>query len=187
MFTGRSPAAERAVDRAVEGPLSLPPGCGRCHDGRVRATATSTDLDFVERFAVAAERFADAILSADLRSPVAGCPGWSTYDLVRHLGNVHAWAATIVETGRPAAHQDDQPRSRRPRVVREWYVGKAGDLFEVLRSCDPASECWTLNGPGSAGFWRRRQLHETTMHHPGVTVVGDADRAAAFLASRLVP
>ena len=131
----------------------------------MRAAATSTDLDFVERFAAAAEQFAAAVGSADLRAPVAACPGWSSYDLVRHLGNVHAWAATIVETGRPAAHQDDEPRSRRSRVVSEWYVGKAGDLFEVLRSCDPASECWTLAGPGSARFWRRRQLHETTMHH----------------------
>lgn len=126
---------------------------------------TATDLDFVERFAAAAERFAIAVASSDMRAPVPSCPGWSTYDLVAHLGNVHAWAATIVETGRFAAEQNDEPRSHRPRAVCEWYAGKAEDLYEVLRGCDPAVSCWNFAfGDGSAGFWRRRQLHETTIH-----------------------
>ncbi|WP_367303766.1 maleylpyruvate isomerase N-terminal domain-containing protein [Nocardioides panacis] len=51
---------------------------------------------------------------SDLRAPVPGCPGWSVLDLVVHVGNVHAWAATIVETGRAAAEQNDRPSSSRP-------------------------------------------------------------------------
>ncbi len=125
----------------------------------------STTVDFVEEYAAAAERLAVAVAWSDLRAPVPRCPGWSTYDLVVHLGNVHAWAATIAETGMRAAEQNDEPTSRKPRAVSAWYAGKAEDLFEVLRAVDPDAPCWNFAfGTGTKRFWRRRQLHETTMH-----------------------
>ena len=127
--------------------------------------ATVAELDHVELFAAAAERFVVAVAGCDLQSPVPGCPGWSTYDLVCHLGNVHAWAATIVETGRAAVEQNDEPRSAKPRAVSAWYAGKAEDLYEVLRTADPDSPCWNFAfGEGTTRFWPRRQLHETTVH-----------------------
>ena len=126
---------------------------------------TTTHLDYVERYVLAAERFAVAVASTDLHARVPGCPDWTAYDLVCHLGNTHAWAATIVETGRRAVEQNDEPRSRKPRVVSEWYAGKAEDLYEVLRSADPAKSCWNFAfDTGGAAFWQRRQLHETTIH-----------------------
>ncbi len=125
----------------------------------------ATDVDHVDLFVAAADRFADATARSDMRAPVPGCPGWSTYDLVCHLGNVHAWAATIVETGAFAVEQNDEPHSRKPRAVSEWYVGKAEDLYRVLRATDPRRSCWNFAfGDGTAGFWSRRQLHETTIH-----------------------
>ncbi len=134
--------------------------------GRIsRIDTTRPSLDFVALFADAAERFGVAVADTDLHAQVPRCPGWTAYDLVVHLGNIHAWAATIVETGRSAAQQNDEPRSRRPRVVSEWYAGKAEDLYEVLRAADPGSPCWNFAfDEGVAGFWRRRQLHETTVH-----------------------
>jgi uncharacterized protein (TIGR03083 family) len=129
------------------------------------AAGVARGIDFVAEFAAAAERFAVAVGEADLHAPVAACLGWSTYDLVRHLGNVHAWAATIVETGQEAVEQDDAPPSRRRRAVAEWYAAKAEDLYQVLWSADPHAPCWNFAfGVGEAGFWPRRQLHETLMH-----------------------
>ncbi len=126
---------------------------------------TATGLDHVGRFARAAERFADLVAAVDLGAPVPHCPGWTAYDVVTHLGNVHAWAATIVETGLKAPTQDDAPRTHRARVVRDWYSGKAEDLYRVLRGTDPERPCWNFAfGAGVAGFWGRRQLHETTIH-----------------------
>ena len=64
----------------------------------VGAAAGSTVVEDLRR---AVEDFADAVAStapSGLRGRVASCPGWSAYDLVVHLGNVHGWAATIVET-----------------------------------------------------------------------------------------
>jgi hypothetical protein len=50
--------------------------------------------------------------------------------------------------------------------VSAWYAGKAEDLYEVLRAADCAAPCWNFAfGTGTAAFWPRRQLHETTIHH----------------------
>jgi uncharacterized protein (TIGR03083 family) len=126
---------------------------------------THTGIDFPAELATAAEWFAVTVASADLHAPVPTCPGWSTYDLVVHLGNIHAWAATIVETGQVAVEQNDEPSSRKPRTVAEWYAGKAEDLYEVLRQAHPDAPCWNFAfGLGTASFWPRRQLHETTIH-----------------------
>jgi uncharacterized protein (TIGR03083 family) len=120
---------------------------------------------FVDDFAVVAERFAHAVGRSDMKAPVAACPGWSTLDLVVHLGNVHAWAATVAETGRQAVLLEDRPPSSRPRVVSEWYVAKAEDLYQVLRYRPATAPCWTFVSPsGVTAFWSRRQLHETTVH-----------------------
>ena len=129
------------------------------------AVGQSTTVDFVEEYAAAAERLAVAVAWSDLRAPVPGCPGWTTYDLVVHVGNVHAWAATIVETRAFARVLDDLPRSTKPRAVSAWYVAKAEDLYAVLRSTPYDEPCWNFAfGEGVVGFWPRRQLHETTIH-----------------------
>jgi len=126
---------------------------------------TTSTLDFVEEYVAAAERFAIGVAGSDLHLRVPACPGWSGYDLVLHLGNVHAWAATIVETGAPAPEQSDRPSSRRPRALSEWYAGKAEDLYEVLRAADLDAPCWNFaHVQTSARFWPRRQTHETLMH-----------------------
>jgi uncharacterized protein (TIGR03083 family) len=86
-------------------------------------------------------------------------------DLVVHLGNTHAWAATIVETGRPAADPVDEPSSETARGVSAWYLAKAENLHRVLQDAPPDRPCWNFaSGDGVAAFWPRRQLHETTIH-----------------------
>jgi len=122
-------------------------------------------LDFVEQYVAAAERFAVAVAATPMNARVPACPEWTTYDLVCHLGNVHAWAATVVETGESAAEQNDEPRSHKPKVVSEWYSAKAEDLYEVLRAAPPHKQCWNfVFGTDGAEFWQRRQMHETTVH-----------------------
>lgn len=120
---------------------------------------------FVEEFRAAAESLAVAVTVSDLGVRIASCPGWTAYDLVVHLGNVHGWAATIVETGERAAEQNDEPRSQRAKAVGAWYGAKAEDLYQVLRLTPPERPCWNfVHGRGLTEFWPRRQLHETTIH-----------------------
>jgi uncharacterized protein (TIGR03083 family) len=135
---------------------------------------TRAQLNVIEEFATAAEWFAVTVASADLRAGVPTCPGWTVYELVTHLGNIHAWAATVVETGQAAPEQNDEPAARKAKAVAEWYAGKAEDLYRALRAVDPDRPCWTfVDGAasdrdrpagGTVRFWRRRQLHETTIH-----------------------
>lgn len=121
--------------------------------------------DFLALFATAARRFGARLREADPRAAVPTCPGWDVLELAVHLGNVHAWAATVVETGRAAPAQDDRPGSRRPATVASWYDGKAGDLYAVLRSTAGDRPCWNFSsGEGEASFWSRRQVHETVVH-----------------------
>lgn len=117
------------------------------------------------RITDAMDWFATALGDTDPRRAVPSCPGWNVYDLAVHIGNVHAWAATVVETGAAAPWQNDAPADRRPGTLADWYGGKAADLLEVLRITDPESPCWGFGpGLGAAGFWFRRQLHETLVH-----------------------
>jgi uncharacterized protein (TIGR03083 family) len=119
----------------------------------------------LQEYAAAAARFAEAVGSADLQAPVRACAGWSVRDLVVHLAHTHAWAATIVATGRPADDPDDEPPSGTAREVGAWYLAKAEDLCRVLQAAPPDRPCWNFaSADGVAAFWPRRQLHETTIH-----------------------
>jgi uncharacterized protein (TIGR03083 family) len=129
----------------------------------------------VREYAGVAARFAEAVRSADLGARVRACPGWSVRDLVVHLGNTHAWAATIVETGRSAPDPDDEPATRTARGVAAWYLAKAEDLCRALQDAPPDRPCWNFaSGDGVAAFWPRRQLHETTIHLVDLEEAADA-------------
>lgn len=122
-------------------------------------------LDFSDEFAVAAQWFASHLAHAKMDARVPACPDWSVLDLAVHLGNVHSWAASILETGRAAEMLADEPVSHRPRRVARWYEGRAEDLYAVLRATRADRPCWNFAyGEGVAGFWHRRQAHETLMH-----------------------
>src|ERR1700691_3662464 len=45
-----------------------------------------------------AELLTSVVQGADMTSPVPSCPDWNVGQLLRHLGGVHRWAATIVRT-----------------------------------------------------------------------------------------
>lgn len=122
-------------------------------------------FDAAWEFANAADRVAVLAHNVDLKRPVPTCPGWTAYDVLVHLGNVHAWAATIVETGQPADELNDEPDHRRNKSVADWYLGKAEDLIGTFKASDPGNPCWNFAfGEGHASFWPRRQLHETLIH-----------------------
>ena len=145
----------------------------------VRHPRTS-GIDYLEEFAAAAEWYADHVATARMRAHVPACQGWTVLDLTRHLGNTHAWAASILETGRPADELEDRPDSRRSTKVALWYLAKAEDLYAVLRSVDPGRPCWNFAyGEGTAAFWERRQTHETLVHSLDLAQVLGADRPVA--------
>jgi uncharacterized protein (TIGR03083 family) len=111
------------------------------------------------------DRFAQVLGGADLDSAVAHCPGWSVRDLAGHLGGIHQWAGHAV-THRSPSFVPTTPASDAGREeVAEWYRRSAAGLLDVLATTAEDAPAWTLDPDDTtAGFWRRRQVHETAMH-----------------------
>lgn len=118
---------------------------------------------WTDLLADATQRFAQALADVDLAAPVAACPGWSVRDVAVHLGGVHQWAAHAVRAGEPTL-VPTQPDEGRTALVR-WYADSARGLRDVLDATAPSAPAWTLDvDDRTAGFWSRRQVHETLMH-----------------------
>lgn len=126
----------------------------------------------------ATSRFADAAASGDLESPVPTCPGWTLSDLVGHLGWVHRWAAHAVTHGTP---DGNEPYAGGPVAMLDWYRDSARHLVDVLTEHDVDAPAWTFGPEKVAGFWRRRQVHETVVHeYDALAAVGrEADWSIA--------
>jgi uncharacterized protein (TIGR03083 family) len=105
--------------------------------------------------------FAAVLADGDLAAPVPGCAPWTLLDLAHHLGGVHRWAAGAV-TGERVDKEADGPRDRAALVA--WFTAGADALAATLAATDPATPCWTIAPPAVAGFWVRRQAHETALH-----------------------
>ncbi|GAA2246176.1 maleylpyruvate isomerase family mycothiol-dependent enzyme [Rarobacter faecitabidus] len=106
--------------------------------------------------------FAGLLETTDPETPVTTCAPWRVADLALHLGGVHIWAAAMMLGVDLAMDDPVRPRSR--PVIDRFYRGAAGMLTESIATIDPAAPALTLVGPGPAGFWHRRQVHETLIH-----------------------
>ena len=109
--------------------------------------------------------------AGSLTSQIAACPGWTTRDLLIHVGFVYRWAALIVSEARSqppdraerAGLADPDPGDDAGVIGRLSAAHKA--ILHALSSALPDLECWTL-WPTSPPreFWIRRQVHETLIH-----------------------
>ncbi|MGX6601315.1 maleylpyruvate isomerase N-terminal domain-containing protein [Micromonosporaceae bacterium Da 78-11] len=127
--------------------------------------------------------FRAAVAAApDLDAPVPTCPGWTLFDLARHLGEGRrAWAATVAAgpeatgkvtpVGAPAA-----PREREALLA--WSAESTGQLLDALREAGPDRVCWTWwarsESPQTSGAVARHQLQEVAVHtYDAQLTVGD--------------
>ena len=118
--------------------------------------------DFVLLLTDATADFTALAADADLSALVPDCPGWTAASLVVHLGGIHQWARHAVlegnPDGRPEPAPDDGP-------LDQWYAGHAAALVDTLTKVGPDAPAWTFGADaGTAGWWSRRQLHETRVH-----------------------
>ncbi|HYO86970.1 MAG TPA: maleylpyruvate isomerase family mycothiol-dependent enzyme [Dermatophilaceae bacterium] len=117
-------------------------------------------LDALE---VAVARMAHTVAEGDPQLPVPTCPGWSLGHLVEHLGCAHLWAA---QSARTATRPDPYPQQvLNGRTPGQWYADSGRELVSTLLALDATAPAWSFaRHDRTAGFWRRRQLHETTIH-----------------------
>ena len=121
--------------------------------------------------------FAAAARRGEWDAPVPACPGWDLRDLVRHLGEIHLWAAANVAQ-RPGATLDLEDRSELaiswPDLavfwpadddLIDWYLQTNANLVDVLESApaDVAADTF-VPAPSPLAMWARRQAHETAVH-----------------------
>lgn len=118
-------------------------------------------MDHMLELGSAMSRFADLAGHATGHEEVPACPGWTTRDLTIHLGTIHRWAASIVLSGQRLV--EPSPLVTEPLV--EWYAGTATSLLGALQAVDATEPVPNFSHINEvAGFWPRRQMHETTVH-----------------------
>jgi len=122
-----------------------------------------------------AELLTSVVQGADMTIPVPSCPDWNVGQLLRHLGGVHRWAATIVRTRATEPVRAQVPdyaayASEDPSVVVPWLAEGAAQLVEALRAAGPGTPLWTPVPGGSTDFYARRFTHETLIHRADATL-----------------
>jgi uncharacterized protein (TIGR03083 family) len=132
-----------------------------------------TTDEHLARLRVEGERLGEVAAATPSDAPIPGCPGWDVDALLRHIGDVHRWAATIVRERRHERPRRDSPGPDDRDGLLAWYGEGHAQLLSALAGSNPQEQFWTwAPAPNPQGFWARRQAHETAIHRL------DAEQAA---------
>jgi uncharacterized protein (TIGR03083 family) len=105
-----------------------------------------------------------AAVTAGPEAEVSPCPGWTVLRLVRHIARVHSWVVQAIDAD-PAG---EPPKAQRPpeewAAALDWWDETAAAMVSGLRERGPDGPAWAFLGDPTAGFWARRQAHETAIH-----------------------
>ncbi|GAA3638527.1 uncharacterized protein (TIGR03083 family) [Lentzea atacamensis] len=121
-------------------------------------------MDFVAEIEKQASLMRSAAVEAGQDAAVPPCPEWTVLDLVRHQAAVHSWAAKAIATA-PEAGLPEWPKP--PQEFDEaltWWDNELSVLLSRLRDTPADRPAWTFDGTNRAGWWARRQAHETSIH-----------------------
>ena len=119
----------------------------------------------LERLRLEGEALAAAASSGPLSLPVPSCPGWDVEALLRHIGDVHRWAATVVRDRLPERLHRDFDGPGDPDALLAWYREGLAELIAVLTRTPTGDTFWAWGpAPSPVEFWCRRQAHETAIH-----------------------
>jgi uncharacterized protein (TIGR03083 family) len=111
------------------------------------------------------EALALAAEAVPLDARVPGCPDWDVEALVRHVGDVHRWAAAVVrDRVQERLRLDSEGPAGRDALL-EWYRQGCSALIEALEAASPDDAFWFWGpAPNALAFWARRQANETAVH-----------------------
>jgi uncharacterized protein (TIGR03083 family) len=123
-------------------------------------------------------RLSHVVAVLDLDDPVPTCPNWVVRDLIHHLGGVHRWATSFVESRRSEPTTPDEDAMFFVTVpdadLLSWFQEGHLALVTTLSKADPELQCWTfLPASSPLAFWARRQAHETTIHCADAEACGE--------------
>ena len=119
----------------------------------------------IARIRTDGETLALAADDGPLDARVPGCPDWDVEALLRHIGDVHRWAATIVRDRVQERLQRDFEGPAGREALLEWYRDGWRALVETLEAASPEDAFWFWGpAPNALTFWARRQANETAVH-----------------------
>lgn len=123
-----------------------------------------------------AELFAEAAERGGFSVGIATCPGWDMRSLVRHLSEIHLWAAAHVACRATKLSVDDlqELAVAWPDLAVFWpddgdllafYLATNANLVRELEAAPADVAAMTfLPAPSPLAMWARRQAHELTIH-----------------------
>ncbi|MFJ4953036.1 maleylpyruvate isomerase family mycothiol-dependent enzyme [Streptomyces sp. NPDC088760] len=120
-----------------------------------------------------------------LDAQVPTCPGWTLFDLVKHLGGGDRFWAAIVGAGPADAPPAEAVAARAALEVPQereallaWLDASTQLLLGALRAAGPESGCWTWwpasQSPQTAGGTARHRVQETAVHTYDAQLAGGA-------------
>jgi uncharacterized protein (TIGR03083 family) len=105
-----------------------------------------------------------AALKAGPDADVPTAPGWTVHRLVGHIARVQGWVVLALD----ADPEADGPKAERPPADWEpllaFWDERLDAMLGGLRQRGPDAAAWTFGVNGTAGWWARRQAHETAIH-----------------------
>ena len=118
-----------------------------------------------------------AVPAGSLDAVVPSMDDWTVERIVRHVGKVHQWCrgALLLAPGQGMDDVAPTPGIPKGPDCLPAYADAAADLIATIESLDPDEARPTFLGPGSVGWWLRRQAHEVSVHR---TDAHDAIHAA---------
>ncbi|HUP75124.1 MAG TPA: maleylpyruvate isomerase family mycothiol-dependent enzyme [Acidimicrobiales bacterium] len=121
-------------------------------------------LDHLDLLRGELDAFVAAIECGPLTAPIAACPGWDLAHLGGHIAFVHRWATESVLTAASPPRENIAPVPA-PGALVQWVRDGGEALIAALSQVPVDAPTWhPFPAPRTAGVWRRRQLHELTVH-----------------------
>lgn len=119
--------------------------------------------ELLNHFRQECQRF-ENLCTSILDHAVPSCPGWTTQDLIEHLGTVHRRAAARVgSTSDPKGYDLSIPTESSEMLA--WFHAGWTALERMLSENPPEYPAWNWTGKNQNVAWViRRQAHEAAVH-----------------------
>lgn len=125
------------------------------------ASSTLTSSEHLDALAEQVAGMTAALGAVDPSQDVPACPGWTVRELTAHVCAVHRWVLGALESAEPPGYEEVPVEGD----LSAAYQQVADALLQRLTELPVDHPCWTFDRDDqTAGFWRRRQLHEIAVH-----------------------
>ena len=130
------------------------------------------------------DAFAATIETPNLDRQVPGCPDWTLWWLVGHLGSVQRFWAETVRAGGEIPEDPPGLAVQEGDAVASWYRDQSRALLRALQEVPWGARAWTWWGePSTVGAVARHQAQEAAVHRwDAQSAIGRAEPITVVLA-----